>query len=370
MSRKTFNTVKSYFVFFLCFFLFACKSGGADAFFGGTEDLPDRVQHLVALLERTEEEEHIFATRKEIAKELKMSGQRKRLIVFLSSIVEPSVTGFSTSKSTKVAEPAKADGKYNSYFFLMLANEYLEAKMPEVAAYYFERVLSSKYDLIIEGKSLKLISLNSLIKTTKDAASLVNYYSLLIRDFSDEINLPYNLFMLARVYERVGEWKLAIQTYAKFLSLEDFDVVVPGIPDSFNYAKRIVDYSSSSKNWTVESLEDLVNIIRYAVRSKDYTLLEKYRSKVNFFAMSWKEEAGQHYPKTDYSIYNLMYSGNIQVAPSVDSSSTPYEVYLRTTGWAHYSKTWYFYLKKINFPADPSIHGRWEWAGIYYGEKL
>ena len=29
-----------------------------------------------------------------------------------------------------------------------------------------------------------------------------------------------------------------------------------------------------------------------------------------------------------------------------------------------------FPSEKVNFPADPEIHGRWEWAGIYFGEKL
>ncbi|MCI6442425.1 MAG: tetratricopeptide repeat protein, partial [Spirochaetia bacterium] len=46
------------------------------------------------------------------------------------------------------------------------------------------------------------------------------------------------------------------------------------------------------------------------------------------------------------------------------------EAYLRTTGWSNYVNVWYLYFRKVNFPADPEIHGRWEWAGIYYGEKL
>jgi len=43
---------------------------------------------------------------------------------------------------------------------------------------------------------------------------------------------------------------------------------------------------------------------------------------------------------------------------------------LRTWGWHQYLSTWYLYFRKIYFPADPEIHGRWEWAGIYYGEKF
>ena len=96
----------------------------------------------------------------------------------------------------------------------------------------------------------------------------------MIRDFAQEINMPYSLFMLARAYERIGEWNMAIQTYSKFLNLKEFDIVIPGIPDSYSYAKKIVDYSSSSKDWTVESLEELVDILTQAIRVHNYNLLE------------------------------------------------------------------------------------------------
>lgn len=330
--------------------LVSCRRRDSDSFFGDFRDLSERAISLVYLLEETEDDDVRFALKKEIARELKESGQKKRLIVFLSSSIEEG-------------------NKYNNYFLLMLANEYIESS-PDIACYYFERIVCSDYDLIVNENSVRWASLQALIKVQDVPERLINYYSLLIKEFPDDGSLSYNLFMLARSYEKLGEWKASIQTYEKFLSLKDFDVVVPGIPDSFTYAKKIVDYSSSSKNWTVESLDELVGIIKYAVRDREYGVLERYRSKVNFFAMSWKEEMTDHYSETSYTIYNLMYSDNVQIASTVDASSTPYEAYLRTSGWSHYAKTWYFYLKKINFPADPSIHGRWEWAGIYYGEKL
>ena len=335
----------------LIFVFSSCKRESECSLFGGFEDVSERMRNLIEVLKTTQDEDIVFSVHNEMAKELKALGQNKRLIVFLTSVIE-----------------APSFNKYKNYFLLMLANEYIEMKMPEIASYYFERIISSDADLMIKEKSVKFLSLNALIKNTETPEKLIHYYSLLIRDFHEDINMPYSLFMLARSYERMGEWKMAIQTYSKFLSLKEFDIVIPGIPDSYSYAKKIVDYSSSSKDWTSESLKELVGILTYAIKIHDYNLLEKYRSKVNFFAMSWKQEMSES--KADYTIYNLMYAGNIQIASNVDASSTPYEAYLRTSGWTHYGKTWYFYLKKINFPADPSIHGRWEWAGIYYGEKL
>ena len=338
--------------FLLVLSLASCTRQNSSSYlFAGLKDINERCTSLVLLLQDANDADSQFALQKEIAKELKSSGQKKRLTVFLSSVLQD-------------------ESKYKNYFMLMLANEYMEKNMPELASLYFERIVDSDMDLIVNDKSIKLISLNLLIKVSNSPEKLIKYYSILTKEFPDDIDLAYTLFMLARSYEKTGEWNVAIQTYEKFLNLKEFDVVVPGISDSFDYAKKIVDYSSSSKNWTVESLADLVGIIQQSVRNRDYDLLERYRSKVNFFAMTWKEEASEQHRKPDYSVYHLMYGGNIQIAKVVDSSSTPYEAYLRTTGWAHYAKTWYFYLKKINFPADPSIHGRWEWAGIYYGEKL
>ena len=66
-----------------------------------------------------------------------------------------------------------------------------------------------------------------------------------------------------------------------------------------------------------------------------------------------------------------MLGNKIHCADGLDPSSTPTEAYFRTWGWSNrYVTVWYLYFRKVNFPSDPSVHGRWEWAGIYFGEKL
>ncbi len=67
---------------------------------------------------------------------------------------------------------------------------------------------------------------------------------------------------------------------------------------------------------------------------------------------------------------SFMRGNRIRYSAELDPSSSPTEAYLRTTGWSNYVNVWYLYFRKVNFPADPEIHGRWEWAGIYFGEKL
>jgi hypothetical protein len=64
-----------------------------------------------------------------------------------------------------------------------------------------------------------------------------------------------------------------------------------------------------------------------------------------------------------------MRGNRIRYADRLDASSNSTEAFLKTWGWSQIS-TWYLYFRKIYFPSDPEIHGRWEWAGVYYGEKF
>lgn len=335
-----------------CILFCSCKNDPAAYLYNDMDNLKETQKTLIELLKKEQNQLTRFSIQENIAKNLKLKQKHKSLIVFLTSLIE------------------NEDDEYKNYWLLMLANEYMENGMSEFAAYYFERVIRSNVDMEINGKSIQYLSLKNLINITTNPKMLADYYSILITNFYDDIDQAYSYFMLAQNYEKFGEWNLAIQTYSKFLSLSRFDLVIPGIPDNYGYARKIVDYNASTKNWTVEKLDDLIAVIKNAIRKKDYITLEKYRSKVNFFSMAWKQELSEIYTQPDFDLKNFMHGSHIQIASELDSASTPYEAYLRTSGWNQYVRTWYLYFKKINFPADPEIHGRWEWAGIYYGEKI
>ncbi|WP_237706474.1 hypothetical protein [Treponema sp. JC4] len=86
--------------------------------------------------------------------------------------------------------------------------------------------------------------------------------------------------------------------------------------------------------------------------------------------MSWKQDEMDANAQEEFSMRSFMRGNRIRFADSLDPSSTPSEAYLRTTGWSTYVPVWYLYFRKVNFPLDSDIHGNWEWAGIYMGEKL
>lgn len=294
-----------------------------------------------------------FAIRNRIASNLIADKKTAELILFLTSTVESS-----------------PDDMYNAYWLLLAAHSYMQSEAPGIAAYYFSRILRNCPDLEVRGSSIHLASLLNLIRITEEPEQLVTYYSELITRFSSDIDLGYTYFMLARAYEQLGEWEMAIQTYTQFLGYGKYDVIIPGVPDAYEYAKRIVDYDSSSKDWTFETLNELVEAMKTAISGYNYRALDRYQAKVNFFAMSWKQDSSDINSQVDFQMRDFMGGNRIRYNDTLDASSNPNEAYLRSWGWNQYVSVWYLYFRKVNFPADPEIHGRWEWAGIYYGEKM
>lgn len=332
----------------------SCKAGANKYLIDDLDRNRKEQKELLALLEKNPDNaETRFALTNSIAENLLVEKKKANLVLFLTSSAEKN-----------------PDDPYNAYWLLMVAHTYLDAGSPQIAEYYFERILENCADLEIKGKSIHLVCLENLIRITESPELQIRYYSDMITRFPSEVDLGYSYFMLARSYEQLGEWELAIQTYTQFLSYGRYDILIPGVPDSYEYAKRIVDYNTSSKDWTFETLDDLVTSIKTAIDNYNYRALDKYRAKVNFFAMSWKQESSDSNAQADFQMSDFMGGNRIRYNDLLDASSNPNEAYLRTSGWNQYVSVWYLYFRKVDFPADPEIHGRWEWAGIYYGEKM
>jgi len=67
---------------------------------------------------------------------------------------------------------------------------------------------------------------------------------------------------------------------------------------------------------------------------------------------------------------NYMHGNRITITDELIPGPTINEAYLKSKGWTLAVPTWYFYFRKVNYPANPDIHGTWEWAGIYIGEMM
>lgn len=263
------------------------------------------------------------------------------------------------------------DDTYNSYWLFLVASNYLNNKAEPLAEYYYERILNNFHDLLVNGQSIHFSCLQHLIHISTNSANRISYFNRIISDFPQKVSITEMYVRLAIEYENAGEWDLALKSYALFLEQPDSSTIqIAGIPDAYTTARQMVDFSKSQKDWTFESLDALEKAVKNAISSYNWRALDRYRSKVNFFAMSWKSSESDPNALENFSMHNFMHGNRIRYNSELDETSTPTEAYLRTWGWSQYINVWYLYFRKVNFPADPEIHGQWEWAGIYFGEKL
>lgn len=259
------------------------------------------------------------------------------------------------------------DDPYNTYYLLRVADNYREAEAFPFAVRYYDRILKNHGDLLLAGRPAHYICLQNLIDLVDDSERLVVYYKDLLERFGDKIDRGTTNYYLAKTYERLGQWDLAMQKYKEFLNFPE--TVIPDNPEAHRDVQAMVRlYDLPKKNWTMENLDELVRRIKGAIWSQNSRLLSTLRSKTEFFARAWEEEDSEQELALLEDLAIFLQRG-IRSATDLDRDSNEKEAYLRTTGWGFRIRTWFLYFQKINFPADPDIHGQWEWAGIYLGEK-
>jgi len=318
----------------------------------GSRENKEHLRDLFALLaQEGNSPEGAFAVVREIANSFARIKEYGKLIHFLSA--------------RTINFP---DDPYKSYYLLMIAYAYMQLDALPVAAQYFYLIVKNYPDLTVNGESIHYACLNQLINLSGHPVQRVWYYQELISRFSEKIDLGTAWFMLAQTYEQIGDWTSALQAYTSYLPYAG--TMIPGFANAENYARQQVDFSNSNKDWTFESLPTLLTAVKAALDTGNSWQLGRYRAKVNFFARSWGQGDLDNASLSFFSLSNFMQGNRIRYADKLDDSSNSTEAFLRTTGWSQYLSTWYLYFRKIYFPADPEIHGRWEWAGIYYGEKF
>lgn len=355
------NTKRNIFLIFssiiLCFLIASCgQDDGIVLPQANSKKFKETQAQLQELLDRGDEftSETRFGIMKNLAGNIQAVHDYPSLIVLLTEWVEE-----------------HPDDEYNSYWLLQTAFAYQQCNSEPMAQYYFEKILRNYPDLTVKGKSVHELCLKNLLQISTKPANRISYYNQLVTRYPSSIS-PTELYIrMAQEYEKESEWAQSIRCYQLFLEQEDASTIqIPGLPNAYSAAKRLIDFNKSSKNWTFETLDGLLRAIRSALGSGDSGRLENLRSKVNFFAMSWRTDENSEAAQNEIYIPAYMYERTINYSGSLDDMSNSQEAFLKTWGWSTNPNIWYLYFRKVNFPADQNIHGRWEWAGIYFGEKL
>jgi len=293
--------------------------------------------------------EENFAVIREISNNFFREGEYGRLIRFLGE--------------RTVRFP---DDPYNGHHLLMIAYAYMRQGSLPIAARYFDLIVKNYPDLMINGTSIHLTCLLQLIELNDSPAQQVWYYHELISRFPDDVELGVIWFRLAKAYERVGNWDGVMRAYANFLF--HGGPAVPGFPNAGNHARHQLNFHNSARNWTFESLPALASAVRHAFDTGNANQMRNMQAGANFFTRSWGQD--DIISRHAFSIIPFMRGARIRYADRFHERSNSEEAFLRTWGWAQAVPVWYFYFRRIHFPSDPSVHGRWEWAGIYYGESF
>ena len=309
-----------------------------------------QLAELLALLEQeTGGAEQRFMIVQELSKVLRAAGAPRRQLLFLTTYVE--------------AHPADL---YNAFYLMSVAEGYRELDSAPLAAHYYERTLNYP-DAVVRGRSIHLAALTELIALERDPHRLVELYKELIGRFHDEIDPGHSHFFLARAYEALGEWEQAVQAYRVYLQHATTDI--PGFPNVRREVLDKVNFHFSDRSWVMADLDTLVGEIKRAITGRDRRALRRLRSKSGFFTMSWEQQVADESAAQVFDLAAFPLS-RVRFDDELDRDSNADEAFLRTTGWSHRVRTWYLYFRRIDFKADPDIDGHWEWAGIFFGEKL
>lgn len=335
--------------------LTGCAASDTRPYIGAFEQNPE-LRELFRLFGQERDEEKRFVLIQQIAANLANAGRRDREILFLTTHVE--------------RNPADI---FDAYYLSLVADAYKEMKAIPFAIHYYSRILKNHADLLVQGRSVHLYCLQELISLDTAPANRIAYYKELVSRFSDQMeHLGSVYYSMARAYEELGEWEQAIQSYQRYLDYPDPEI--PGVPSASRLAAEKVMFFYSAKDWMLPDLNALVAGVREAIATRNLAKLNKLKANVNFFAEGWDQQApsggvlaGE---MTEFNIAGYLYSSNVQIDAALAPFSNDREAFLKTGNWSFRPPTWYLYFRKIDFPANPDVNGQWEWAGIYFGEKL
>jgi tetratricopeptide (TPR) repeat protein len=241
-----------------------------------------------------------------------------------------------------------------------------DAGAEAVSLDYMRRLLKNFPDLEIKGQSLHLLAMGEIARNTTDPREAIAMRQEMRRLYPSAIDQGRNLYTLAEEYRKIGAWEDMYRAYEDFLEFPD--TVIPGIPDVRYQVSSDLAFHRSGKTWTMGSLSELVNTVQYSIKNQDSRLLTRLQSE-EFFLMNWSQETSDSFTHIPMTLGSLLISG-IRYKPELEPFSNDREAFLWTTGWAWKIDTWYLYFRRVDYPADPEINGRWEWAGIYFGERL
>jgi len=333
-----------------------------DAFVMGT---PDQQRSLRTFFHLLNKEPQVGARRftllQKITDQLRAQNQIDKINLLLTTYVQENPT-----------DP------FDAHYLYEVAENYQSAGATPFARHYYRLIVNAVPDLVEDGDSLQYRSLVKLTELETDPSTQREVFQRLDARFRYKMVTPALFYNWGRADEALGRWDEAQKAYDAFLKFPD--PVVPGHPKAASRVHSLHDLAQTDRSWIDPDLNHLISRVEYAIQTDNTRALETLRAKVGFFAVSWDNadvtdtlsEAFDIRQFLSELVRQVSYNGrsDVRFSPALDEMSNENEAYLRSVGWNFRIPTWYFYFRRVDYPADPDINGAWEWAGLYFGEKL
>lgn len=258
---------------------------------------------------------------------------------------------------------------FNACYLFIAGKNHMDSGDETAALRYFSRILDTCQDVQYKGESIRFMCLRTILSYSPDLEKQAFCCRQLIEEFSSKINTGSMYFRLGEIYSAAEDWDNAASAYANFLNSSDAMIS----DNDIEYARNFTAYYSNDITWADRDLDNLLKNISEALvnagRNRSTKELRKYMTKANFFMTSWEDMATSSEIIAADRLGSFLNS-KIRVSSHIDKLSNSQEAYLKTEGWEYRINTWYLYFRKIKFPADPEKDGCWEWAGIYFGDRV
>jgi len=343
-------------------FLISLSGTREDFFIVGTPDQQASLRSLFTLLGReTQPGATRFTLLHEITQRLKAQGETARINLLLTTYAAQNPT-----------DP------FGAHYLFEVAENYRTAGALPLARAYYRRILASMPDLVEGGESIHYQCLVRLIPLETDPAAKREVFGELAGRFRYKMVTPDLFYAWGRASESLGRWDEALNSYNVFLKFPDPSIA--GEPKAASRVHSLVDLAQTDRSWIRADINELIGQLKRSILSNDTVTMENLRAKVGFFAVSWDNtdivDSAQEAFDVRYFLRELVRqanyggAGEVRFSEARDELSNENEIYLRSTGWNYRIPTWYFYFRRVEYPADPDLNGAWEWAGVYFGEKL
>ena len=253
------------------------------------------------------------------------------------------------------------------YLFTIARHFAAETDALPIVRAYLRRALYAHPDIDVEGESVHRQAARSLFFITDDPYERIAVHDMLAERLQGQPATPEYQYLVGQAYAATGDWERAYAAFERVLELNPEPI--QGTGDIRRTILREIGMRNSSRDWVVRDLPTLVARIKSALSNRDVAALGRLRADVNFFAMSWQQD--EFDPNSRVTRFNpsaFLRRSRVRFDRDLHPRSNDSEAYLRTFNWSHRIGTWYLYFRRVHYPADPDVHGGWEWAGILFGE--